>query len=154
MFFSKSRGETVNENTVKISVYGILANTEGNVLMQKRANTTYANGWWSFPGGHVEAEESVYIALKRELQEECGVKVSADQCSFKLSLVRKPQNGKRYINFFYVVNRWEGVPVILDGKASELSFVSPENLPKQTLPYIQEALQLINKKIIFHESEY
>ena len=37
----------MNENFVKLSVYGILIDKDNKILMQKRSNTNYANGWWS-----------------------------------------------------------------------------------------------------------
>ena len=144
----------MSENHIKLSVYGILTDKGNNVLMHKRSNTRYANGWWSFLGGHVESEESVCAALRRELFEEGGIQVHPDHCSFRLTLVRKPDLGKRYVNFFYVIKEWVGVPTISDGKASLLSFFSPTDLPDPTLPYIREALQLIANGISFHESIY
>ena len=144
----------MNENSVKLSVYGILIDKDNKILMQKRSNTHYANGWWSFPGGHVEPGESISTALKRELFEELGIQTSPEHCSFQLTLLRKPNSGKRYINFFYFVKDWSGVPFICDGKASELTFFSTQYSPNPTLPYILEALNLIERKIQFYESEY
>lgn len=142
----------MSENKVRLSVYGILIDRDNQVLLQKRANTGYADGWWSFPGGHVESDESLVAALQRELFEEIGVKVSADQCAFRLTLSRKPESGKRYINFFYVIKECKDVPIISDGKASELCFFSPTALPDMTLAHIQEALHLIEKGVQFSES--
>lgn len=144
----------MSENNVKLSVYGLLIDKESKVLMQKRSNTSFAEGWWSFPGGHVEAEESIIDAVLRELHEECNIIAKPNQCLFQLTLIRKPQLGKRYINFFYLITDWKGTPVISDGKASELRFFSPGDLPKPTLPYIEEALHLINNRIPFYESAY
>lgn len=139
---------------MKLSVYGILIDSHQKVLMHKRANTSYANGWWSFPGGHVEAGESICSAICRELWEEVGVEVLAQDCAFQLTLIRKPILENRYINFFYVIKDWKNAPTISDGKASELSFFSFTHLPNPTLPHIQEALQLIRKGIQFYESTY
>lgn len=144
----------MNENFVKLSVYGILIDKDNKILMQKRSNTNYANGWWSFPGGHVEPEESILTALKRELFEELGIQMKLEHCSFQLTLIRKPNSGKRYVNFFYVIKDWSGIPSVCDGKASDLIFFSTHHLPDPTLPYILEALKLIDRKIQFHESEY
>lgn len=144
----------MSRDIVKLSVYGILTNKDDRFLMQKRSNTSYASGWWSFPGGHVEPEEAIYSALERELLEEVGVGLNPDMCLCNLSLVRKPQSGKRYINFFYGIKGWVGEPFICDGKASELAFFHLTHLPEPTLPYIREALHLINRGIPFYESTY
>ena len=144
----------MNEDVVKLSVYAILVNQEGKILLQKRANTRFANGWWSCPGGHVENGEHLLKAIERELHEECRMIVNPKQYTIDLTLVRQADQGTRYINFFSQIKDWVGIPIIADGKASDLQFFSLSDIPEQTLPYIKEALQLIEKGIPFYESKY
>ncbi|NBS94705.1 MAG: NUDIX domain-containing protein [Betaproteobacteria bacterium] len=55
---------------------GILFDAHGRILFAQRpAGKAYA-GWWEFPGGKVEAGESVGEALARELHEELGITVA------------------------------------------------------------------------------
>lgn len=136
-----------------LSVYGIVLK-DTKVLMHKRCNTNYGAGYWSLPGGHVEPHESFSEAVSREIREEAAIEAHPEQCDFKLMLIRKPQDEKRYINFFYTVQRWRGSPTIADGKASEMNFFSPDALPEPTLPYIKEALGLIEKGVPLYESLY
>lgn len=54
---------------------GVLIRPDGAVLFgQRPAGKPYA-GWWEFPGGKLEAGESVEQALARELHEELGIDV-------------------------------------------------------------------------------
>lgn len=46
------------------------------VLLAKRAQHQHQGGLWEFPGGKVEAGESVAEALTRELQEELAISVT------------------------------------------------------------------------------
>ncbi len=46
---------------------------EGRVLITRRADDLHQGGKWEFPGGKVEAGESVQEALARELDEELGI---------------------------------------------------------------------------------
>ena len=49
---------------------GVVSDAQGRVLLASRpAGKPYA-GWWEFPGGKVEAGETVPQALARELHEE------------------------------------------------------------------------------------
>jgi 8-oxo-dGTP diphosphatase len=51
---------------------------KGRVLIAKRADHQHQGGLWEFPGGKVEAGESVQAALQRELTEELGLICSID----------------------------------------------------------------------------
>ena len=66
---------------------GVLDDTRGRVLIAQRpAGKAYA-GYWEFPGGKIEAGETVEAALVRELHEELGVRVQA--CEPLLTLVHR-----------------------------------------------------------------
>ena len=47
----------------------------GRVLLAKRPASGLLGGMWEFPGGKVEAGESLPSALEREIREELGVKI-------------------------------------------------------------------------------
>lgn len=56
---------------------GVLIDREGRFLITSRpAGKVYA-GHWEFPGGKVEAGETVDAALRRELHEELGITIGA-----------------------------------------------------------------------------
>ncbi len=58
---------------------GVLIDAEGRFLITSRpAGKVYA-GHWEFPGGKVEAGETVEAALQRELHEELGITIGAAQ---------------------------------------------------------------------------
>lgn len=61
---------------------GILFNKcEGVMLMCKRPSGKPFAGYWEFPGGKMEAGESVRETLRRELAEELGISVQVDSDS-------------------------------------------------------------------------
>lgn len=58
---------------------GVLIDAQGRFLITSRpAGKVYA-GHWEFPGGKVEAGETVEAALLRELHEELGITIGAAQ---------------------------------------------------------------------------
>ena len=57
---------------VEVAV-GILINSEQSILLGQRPEGKPYAGYWEFPGGKIEAGETLLQALQRELQEEINV---------------------------------------------------------------------------------
>lgn len=54
----------------------VIENDRGDVLIARRADHQHMGGLWEFPGGKVEAGETVLQALQREIREEIALAVS------------------------------------------------------------------------------
>ena len=60
------------KNAVHVAV-GAIVNSQQQILLALRPDHVHQGGLWEFPGGKVEAGESVQQALVRELQEELAI---------------------------------------------------------------------------------
>lgn len=60
-------------------VIGIVINSEKKVLIAQRLAHQIKAGFWEFPGGKVEMDETAFNALQREFLEEIGVEVKSAQ---------------------------------------------------------------------------
>ncbi|MEF7616467.1 NUDIX domain-containing protein [Aquincola sp. MAHUQ-54] len=58
---------------------GVLIDGGGRFLLTSRPEGKVYAGYWEFPGGKLEAGESVEQALRRELHEELGITIGAVQ---------------------------------------------------------------------------
>lgn len=58
---------------------GVLIDPQGRFLMSSRPDGKVYAGYWEFPGGKLEAGETVEQALRRELHEELGITIGAAQ---------------------------------------------------------------------------
>lgn len=61
---------------VEVAV-GILFDAAGSLLLSTRPTGKPYAGYWEFPGGKIEAGETVEQALRRELTEELGITIGA-----------------------------------------------------------------------------
>ena len=84
---------------------GVLIDGQGRFLLTSRpAGKVYA-GYWEFPGGKVEAGESIEQALRRELQEELGITIGPAQ-PWQVELMDYPHARVRL--HFCKVFAWQG----------------------------------------------
>ncbi len=59
---------------VEVAV-GVLIDRDGRFLLTSRPEGKPYAGYWEFPGGKLEAGETVEEALRRELHEELGITI-------------------------------------------------------------------------------
>ncbi|MEY3782807.1 MAG: hypothetical protein RIS97_985 [Pseudomonadota bacterium] len=96
---------TLGQRPVTEVAVGILIRSNGDFLMTTRpAGKAYA-GYWEFPGGKLEANETVVEALRRELIEEIGV-VIEDVGIWRSSVVDYPHALVRLT--FCKISAWTG----------------------------------------------
>lgn len=54
---------------------GVILDSRRNILLTRRAEDSHQGGLWEFPGGKLEAGESLHEALARELLEELDIRI-------------------------------------------------------------------------------
>ena len=84
---------------------GVLLRPDGDFLLTSRPPGKVYEGYWEFPGGKLEAGETVEQALRRELQEEIGITIGAVH-PWKVEMVDYPHALVR-LNFCKVFE-WTG----------------------------------------------
>jgi 8-oxo-dGTP diphosphatase len=107
---------------------GVLIDAAGRFLLTSRPEGKVYAGYWEFPGGKLEAGESVEQALRRELIEEIGVRIGTAH-AWKNQLVDYPHALVR-LNFCKVFD-WTGELQMHEGQQC-----SWERLPVQCAPVL------------------
>ena len=113
-----------------------ILNPQGQLLIAKRPEDKHQGGLWEFPGGKVEADESVETALKRELLEEIGIEVQ--QCE-PLVRIEHDYSDKSVVLDVWVVSSFSGKAKGLEGQPIE--WINPVDMdaypfPEANLPII------------------
>ena len=107
---------------------GVLIRLDGSFLLTSRPLGKVYAGYWEFPGGKLEAGESVEQALRRELFEEIGIEIAAVQL-WKTEMVDYPHALVRL--HFCKVEQWTG-----SLQMREQQSFSWEQLPVQVAPVL------------------
>lgn len=101
------------EVAVGVLVERDAAGREGRFLLTSRPEGKVYAGYWEFPGGKVEAGESVEQALARELREEIGIQIGAAH-PWQVLVMDYPHARVR-LNFCKVYD-WTGDFQMLEGQ--------------------------------------
>ena len=108
---------------------------EGRFLLTTRpAGKVYA-GFWEFPGGKVEAGETVEQALKRELFEELGIEIGAAH-AWKIEIMDYPHARVRL--HFCKVYEWQG-----EFEMREQQLMAWADLPVQHQPVLPGTIPVL-----------
>jgi len=95
----------MNDDAILVAV-GILCDDREGVLLCQRSEQKPYGLQWEFPGGKVEAGESVEDALRRELREELDIEVLRYRHVHEEATTYS--NGKTYSVSYFAILQWDG----------------------------------------------
>ena len=105
---------SADRNLVQVAVGVLLRGDDSFLLTSRPVGKAYA-GYWEFPGGKLEKEETVEQALRRELQEEIGLTIQ-DCTLWKTERIDYP-HALVQLNFCKVT-QWTGELQMLESQSS------------------------------------
>ncbi|HYW56347.1 MAG TPA: NUDIX domain-containing protein [Polaromonas sp.] len=137
---SRPREGGADRKVVDVAV-GVLIRPDGDFLLTSRPPGKVYEHYWEFPGGKLEAGETVEQALRRELHEEIGITIAGVH-PWKVEMVDYPHALVR-LNFCKVFEwtgelqmregqqcAWQGLPVtvkpVLPGTLPVLAWFAGE----------------------------
>jgi 8-oxo-dGTP diphosphatase len=115
---------------------GVLIDPDGRFLLTSRPEGKVYAGYWEFPGGKLEAGETVEQALRRELQEEIGIAIGAVH-PWKIELMDYPHARVRL--HFCRVYAWQG-----EFEMRERQAMAWQRLPVQVHPVLPGTLPVLD----------
>ncbi len=98
-----------------IRVVAAVIHKDGKIFATQRGYGAYKD-YWEFPGGKIEAGETPYAALHREIQEELDMEIAIGQ---KLTTIEYDYPEFRLIMDCYLAYVIEGSPVLKEHEAAK-----------------------------------
>lgn len=108
---------------------------EGRFLLTSRPPGKVYAGHWEFPGGKLEAGETVEAALRRELDEELGITIGEAQV-WKVELMDYPHARVRL--HFCKVHAWSGTFEMREGQD-----MAWQRLPVDVVPVLPGTIPVL-----------
>ena len=126
---------------VKVAV-AVIFNDSGEVLIAKRHAHKHQGDTWEFPGGKVEAQESITCALKREILEEVGLTILKHEPWFEIPYQYPDKNVLLHV---HQIVQFKGEPKGLEGQC--VQWINPQALlnlpfPQANHPIVERLVKL------------
>lgn len=122
----------------------VVLDAERRVLVSRRAETAHQGGLWEFPGGKVEAGESLADALARELREELDIGIGRTSA---LLTVEHDYGDRRVLLDVHVVWEFSGEPRSMEGQPLawvEAKVLGDYAFPAANLPIVRAVQALLD----------
>lgn len=134
-----------------VTVVGVILEDDiGRLLLAQRPANKTMPFLWEFPGGKVESNETPENALVREIYEEIGIHIRAQDLK-PMTFVSFTYPDFHIILLCYHCTEWTGEPVAREGQGG-IEWVKPEDFQKypmrdanqQLIPFLQNRARVIN----------
>ena len=102
---------------------------DGRLLITKRPEGSHLAGFWEFPGGKQESDETLKRCLRREIKEELGLDIRANEL---LLTVQHEYETKLITLHIFDCTSLKGTPQALERQ--DMKWVDPNDLQQYTFP--------------------
>lgn len=126
-------------------------NNKEEILLSLRENTGYRDGYYDLPGGHVDENEDLFIAMIREAKEEIGIDIFRED--MKIFHIYHHFR-KNMLKFVFSVNKYKGILINNEPeKCKELKWFEVENLPENIIPKIRKEILDVENGVFYSYDE-
>ncbi|OCG22215.1 8-oxo-dGTP diphosphatase [Gilliamella sp. wkB108] len=125
---------------------GIIRSQDCKIFITQRGEDSHLAGFWEFPGGKIEAGETPFQTLQREIAEEVDIHIHEAQF---LKIVKHSYDDRDITIHAYLVEEWDGVPFAKEGQPSrwvDQEDLNADEFPDANRPII-EMLKNLDKQI-------
>jgi 8-oxo-dGTP pyrophosphatase MutT (NUDIX family) len=125
---------------VPVAVH-LLLFKDNQILLSRRINTGWKDGYYGVVSGHIDGNETMYQAMKREAFEEAGIVISEENLEIVQVMHRKKTDEER-IDYFLICKSFDGtIHNAEPNKCDDLSFFNINNLPDNIVEYVKAGIE-------------
>jgi 8-oxo-dGTP diphosphatase len=127
---------------------------EKQILLYKRKNTTHFQNYYGVVSGNVEENEIFETAIIREAEEETGIKILKEDLKVVHVMHRIDEQDESFYVFF-LAEKWSGkIENKEPNKCEELIWAKLDELPKNIVPYVKDAINNYRTNNYFSEYKW
>lgn len=126
---------------------------DGKILLLRRFNTGWMDGYYSFVAGHAESGETFPECIIREAKEEAGIGLKQKDLEVVHVMHRKSDGVENErIDVFIKAKKYYGeIKNMEPDKCSGLKWFDIDRLPENIIPYIRQAIENIQSRLFYSE---
>lgn len=131
----------------------VVIEKDNKLLLLRRFNTGWKDGYYAFPAGHVEDDETFKQAAVKELGEESNLRAKENYLDLiHVVDVSSTSSQFRYFYLFFKCNKWFGeVKNNEPNKCDNLQWFDKKHLPRKFSPISFLAWKNIQKGSLYSE---
>ncbi|MDJ0568556.1 MAG: 8-oxo-dGTP diphosphatase MutT [Pleurocapsa sp. MO_192.B19] len=115
----------------------VISNQQGKILIDRRKARGEMGGLWEFPGGKIEAGETVEECIRREIQEELGIEIAVGE---SLTVINHDYKTFKVTLYVHDCRYLSGEPQPLE--CEEIRWVKQSEIDQYQFP--QANIQIVN----------
>ncbi len=133
---------------LQLVVAGVLVDPDGRVLIQKRPATKSFAGYWEFPGGKVEKNETPEMCLIRELKEELSIDTNLS-CLAAAAFASHDYPDFHLLMPVFILRQWRGMITPKQESVAEVKWLPLPDIAKldMLLPADKPIIPLLHQFI-------
>ncbi len=142
----------INRHTNIVSCF-LLPVRDNSILLLKRKNTGYFDGYYWLISWHVENNETFTQGMIRETNEEWWIILSPDDIKVVHIMQRKAEiDQSQGVDAYFLCDKWKWDFINAEPhKCEKLEWCDMDNLPSNLIPAIKFAIQNIRNNIFYSE---
>lgn len=109
-----------------VTVVAIVRNSQGKILLTKRAANILRGGKWTVPGGFLDRDENTSDGVKREIKEETGLTAS-EVTLFRINDNNRPKEDRQNVDFIFFARVDGGLKA--DTETTSFKWIDEQTLP-------------------------